>query len=283
MRRRRLPPCPAVLSGPASKGGRETAEAIRYYAQRPRPTEAYDFKAYSDDDVKMALNDWFAYKCAYCESPYGATQPVDVEHYRPKAVVLTASGRSLKPGYYWLAAAWENLLPSCIDCNRKRGQTTADGARDVTGKADRFPLADERRRVRRPGSVAREKPLLLHPYFDDPAKHLEFGPEGVVRAARDRRGPDGESARGRATRDVLGLNRDRLVRARHDHQLRVELQLERIAEAEQDISDHPGTARFEERLKRELAELKRLQADDAPYTLLTAQLIKRHRAERSLR
>ena len=282
MRRRRTPPCPPVLKGPASKGGRETADAIKYYAQRPRPTKTYEFKVYSDDTVKTALNDSFGYKCAYCESAYGATQPVDVEHYRPKAAVLTARGRTLKPGYYWLAATWENLLPSCIDCNRARGQTTTDRARDLSGKANRFPLADERRRVRRPGSVAREKPLLLHPYFDDPGEHLEFGPEGVVRAARDPRGPRGESARGRATRDILGLNRDRLVRARHDHQLRVELQLERVAEAEQDISDHPGDAGVERRLRRELEELKKLQTDDAPYTLLTAQLIERHRNAREI-
>lgn len=282
MRRRRTPPCPSVLKGPASKGGRETADAITYYAQRPRPTKSYEFKVYSDDAVKTSLNESFGFKCAYCESSYGATQPVDVEHYRPKAAVLTGTGRTLKPGYYWLAATWENLLPSCIDCNRARGQTTTDGARDLSGKANRFPLADERRRVRRPGSVKREKPLLLHPYFDDPGEYLEFGPEGVLRAARDPRGPGGESARGRATRDVLGLNRTRLVRARHEHQLRVELQLERVAEAEQDISDHPGDAGVERRLRRELEELKKLQTEDAPYTLLTAQLIERHRRQRAI-
>ena len=95
-------------------------------------------------------------KCAYCESFYAGTQPVDVEHYRPKGKVDGMAGH---PGYWWLAGRWENLLPSCIDCNRKRRQKTpkaADGLlvtllengdfdrQDTlsTGKATAFPLAE---------------------------------------------------------------------------------------------------------------------------------------------
>jgi uncharacterized protein (TIGR02646 family) len=280
MRCRPVPACPAVLAGAVSKGGRETSAAIAYYGQRPQPTKSYDFKAYGDDAVRKALNEAFGFKCAYCESSYGATQPVDVEHYRPKAAVLAASGRMLKPGYYWLAATWDNLLPSCIDCNRARAQEIDAAAKATTGKANRFPLADERRRIRRPGSVDREDPLLLHPYYDEPEAHLEFGLEGVVRATADLDAPTGESRKGRATRDVLGLNRTRLVHARHDYQLRVEVQLERVADAEQDIVEHPAEERYERRLRRELTQLAKLQAADAPYTMLTGQIIQRYRQNR---
>ncbi|MEF9674035.1 hypothetical protein QNM99_25505 [Pseudomonas sp. PCH446] len=46
---------------------------------------------------------------------------MDVEHYRPKGAV---SEDASHPGYWWVAMDWDNLLPSCIDCNRKRKQVT---------------------------------------------------------------------------------------------------------------------------------------------------------------
>jgi hypothetical protein len=80
---------------------------------------------------------------------------------------------------------------------RRREQQTVDGSSGVSGKANWFPLADERRRVRAPGSLAREQPLLLHPYYDDASEHLEYWhPEGVVRAAPEVWAPGQESRRG---------------------------------------------------------------------------------------
>jgi hypothetical protein len=231
---------------------------------------------YGRREVREALNAAFLYKCAYCESPYGATQPVDVEHYRPKGAVLTSSGQLLTPGYYWLAATWDNLLPACIDCNRTREQKDADGNVASTGKAMHFPLQDERRRVRRPGSLAYEAPLLLHPYFDHPERHLELGLEGVLRPTGVDGDPAGD-ARGRATIAVAGLNRERLVHARNGHRLRVEIQLERVADAENNLRRFPGHPAFEGQLARELRELARFREDEAPYLLVTAQLIERYR------
>ena len=59
-----------------------------------------------------------------------------MEHYRPKARVSTEQGD--KPGYYWLAARWENLLPSCTDCNSPRKQVMAG----VTVRQDDYVIAD---------------------------------------------------------------------------------------------------------------------------------------------
>lgn len=280
MRARAIPPCPSVLDGPTSAAAAETAKAIEHYAQHAPPSKSYQYKVYRDDTVKQALNEAFGFKCAYCESSYGATQPVDVEHYRPKGEVVTRTGRTLRPGYYWLAATWDNLLPSCIDCNRARTQATDEEGSRLVGKANLFPLVDERRRVRRPGSLVNEKPLLLHPYFDQPENHLEFGPEGVVRAVEDPAEPHGECPRGRATKEVLGLNRRGLVMARAAHRRLVEVQLERVADAEADFAERSGDARCEHRLRRELDELAKLQADDVPYTLMTAQLIDAYKARR---
>jgi hypothetical protein len=69
-------------------------------------------------------------KCAYCESVILNTHPGEVEHFRPKGRVRGRDGKVEKvtiggaetehPGYWWLAYAWSNLLPCCIDCNRRR-------------------------------------------------------------------------------------------------------------------------------------------------------------------
>ncbi len=113
-----------------------------------------------------------------------ALRPVDVEHYRPKNAVADTEHE----GYWWLAMDWTNLLPSCIDCNRKRNQKAPDPTltnlvdlfdtdRDRTismksGKGTTFPIADEVGRAEfipfgaAPGNrntVENEQRLLLDP------------------------------------------------------------------------------------------------------------------------
>ena len=47
--------------------------------------------------MKRRLDLLFHGKCAYCETFYSASAPVDVEHYRPKGAV---SEDPSHPGYY---------------------------------------------------------------------------------------------------------------------------------------------------------------------------------------
>ena len=140
---------PASLNGARSAGGEERQEATDFYADSTNNDESFDFKAYKKPDVVAALEAMFGQKCCYCESDYGAVAPTDIEHYRPKGAILDPDGKIRKPGYYWLAAEWTNLLPSCIDCNRERGHEYEDG-REVTGKANKFPLVDETKRAAAP-------------------------------------------------------------------------------------------------------------------------------------
>src|SRR4051794_24811090 len=113
MRRVPLPPSPALLDRPGSPGAQEIARATDYYDTQPPPTRAFKHAVYKRAAIRNALNAAFAFKCAYCESGYGGTQPVDVEHYRPKGKVVTPTGATIKAAYYWLAATWDNLLPAC--------------------------------------------------------------------------------------------------------------------------------------------------------------------------
>lgn len=280
MRRIAQPPCPPVLDGPSSQGGAEIVEATTYYGSVPRPEKGYLHTAYKHQSVRDRLNEAFGYRCAYCESSYGATQPVDVEHYRPKGEIATSNG-TIKPGYFWLAATWCNLLPSCIDCNRVRYHRGRDGVPRRSGKGNWFPLVDERQRVVTPdGDISTEQPLLLNPYHDHPERHLEALEEGALRPAAAPGEPGGEDARGRATIDVIGLNRPQLVTAREAYAVRVKAQLRRVADAEDNIRRHPDDQNLYHQLRRELNELKELKKPSSPYRLLTEHLIAAHRDQR---
>lgn len=257
---------PASLDGAQSAGVKERGKAIAFYADPTNDRRSFDFKAYKARDVIAALQRDFGTKCAYCESDYGSVTAADIEHYRPKGAIQLPNGRRRKPGYYWLAAEWENLLPSCPDCNRARGHEYDDG-HGVTGKANQFPLVDENRRASAPGGEADEEPYLLDPTVDDPKAHLEFTQDGFVVAAR----PNGEeSERGRQTIEVLGLSRPLLVRDRRDQQLSVEGILRRFRRAVTRLAE--GEDRYaRENLAEAIDELKAKVHPSAPYAAMARQ------------
>jgi uncharacterized protein (TIGR02646 family) len=202
---------PASLDGPNSAGGRETQRAIDFYRVKTNRQGSFTFEAYKGADVIAAYKADFLGKCAYCESPYVATQPVDSEHYRPKGGYFKG-GQLKKPGYYWLAADWRNLLPSCVDCNRGRIQHFADEPKHLSGKTNFFPIADEKARATKPGAEAREQRLLLNPRLDDPEQHLEFVADGIICERLDQN--QQPNPMGVESVKVYGLQRDGLVSRR---------------------------------------------------------------------
>lgn len=176
-------------------GRKELGRARDHFGAVPASERKFVFAAYKGDDVRHALEQLFFGKCAYCETRYDVSGPVDIEHFRPKGEV---DGAPDHPGYWWLAAVWPNLLPSCVDCNRKRWQHTPSTSASLvqllaaatpavgytpmkTGKESAFPIADATLRVAvepAEDSVtaahAAEGALLLDPCTDDPIRHLRF-------------------------------------------------------------------------------------------------------------
>ncbi|WP_375417642.1 hypothetical protein [uncultured Hymenobacter sp.] len=151
---------------------------------------------YNDVTVKQQLIADQAGKCCYCEAYLLHVGYGDVEHYRPKNGFRQAPGAKLeKPGYYWLAYDWTNLLFTCKRCN-------------VGHKRSYFPLANQAtgRAHSHHDPLARERPLLLHPVQDDPAGHIWFR-RAVAVAVR-------KSPRGRATIAFCGLNRKKTLEQR---------------------------------------------------------------------
>jgi uncharacterized protein (TIGR02646 family) len=215
-------PRPAVLDpdDPESPASRETERAI-HHVENPAVHPKPKFSVYSHDEVKLALIELFRRKCAYCEASFLAATSGDIEHFRPKGRIDPGTGEEkIQPGYYWLAATWENLLLSCPGCNRSKRQLerTADGALrftdQATGKIDLFPLADETRRVTsHEADLAAEESvrLLLDPCRDQPEEHLSFDIEGNV-LPRELQGRVSE--RGRWSIRVYALDRWALKEAR---------------------------------------------------------------------
>lgn len=142
-------------------------------------------------DVIAALLEMSHGTCAYCERELSPSGPdsVLVTHHRPIWGAVGLEGDVEPRAYCWLTYDWDNLFPACADCVRMRGT--------------RFPVLGPRATSRE--ELAAEHALLLDPVADDPDEHLRYEPDGTVTAFTER---------GRATHDILALNRDYLVRAR---------------------------------------------------------------------
>jgi hypothetical protein len=197
-------------------------------------------------------------------------------------------------GYYWLAADWGNLLPSCIDCNRARWQEIPGGDRQKVGKGNRFPIVDEDQRAKEPGEEAQEQRLLLHPCLDQPEEELEFvvqdpeneDREGLVLPAIQAGGTSSRMAG--ASIQVYALQRKGLVDLRRDRLILVKKQIarvnrlvERIRLLEEQPSGAPLLQELLEEamddLTEEMKELARMQAPDQPFLCMTRQCIERLR------
>jgi uncharacterized protein (TIGR02646 family) len=266
-----------VEQPPFSPGAKELAKVKAWFTARNRvpPPKRPAFAAYGGNDVKKALETIFEGKCAYCESRYVAQQPVDVEHWRPKARVHGEAEEA--GGYEWLAMAWENLLPSCIDCNRERKHPIPDPDRpghtkDIfLGKADHFPLDPASTRWRF-GQPNREKPLLIDPCTEDPAMFFDFparGPDaGVVLPKQGLSA--GDFLRATESIRIYALNRKNLVEERRRHLLRLELTFRLIRLLFQLSGDPalPESRRpaVEAAVAVALAELKESADPKAPYS-----------------
>lgn len=206
---------PSVLKGDESAGKKERSEAERFFKVKTNRVKKFPggFKAYKKLEIKAALTKLFHGKCAYCENRYSVVHPVDIEHFRPKGAVMHA-GALRKPGYYWLAAEWTNLLPSCIDCNRSRRHPSLsdDADLETSGKANWFPIANEDQRANYPPDETSERRLLLDPCRDRPEAHLTFHDDALV---------EGRSVKGKKSIEVYGLNRPVLVSERKAVRLRL--------------------------------------------------------------
>jgi uncharacterized protein (TIGR02646 family) len=215
----------------------------------PPPKRSYDFKVYKTAEVREALDELFHGKCAYCEFKRAGAQ-FDIEHYRPKAQVVEPSGARIG-GYWWLASTWNNLLPSCQDCNRKRYQDV-DGEPFAFGKENKFPLKDGSIRATQCGGEAAEVPLLMDPTIHNPSAHIEFrvvrdSLQQGVSLVSAKLGADGQpDLIGQMTIDTVGLDRPSLS---HQRMATIERMRFSLKLLERDWMRHKAAIYIDERLR----------------------------------
>ena len=203
-------------------------------------TFVFDGTLYGDPTVKQALIIAQHGKCCFCERKIGGEG--DVEHFRPKAGFCQGEGHPLeRPGYYWLAYEWDNLLLACPICNQRF-------------KRSLFPLLDPAKRARNHhGDLTQERPLFIHPAKEDPARFIGFRQE-VPYAIRG-------SRRAKETIKALGLNRENLTEERRDHLSHL-IYLRRVLDQETRLT---GTAEGRQLLREADAYLREATLDSAKF------------------
>jgi len=217
-------PVPPSLSGPSNAVANEIASAAAHY-QACVPWTAnhvsFRFSQYRGPDVKLALRQLSGGNCAYCESKIGAVGAREVEHYRPKGGITNLAGH---PGYWWLAYQWDNLLPTCRDCNKSLrqhivtpGMNKAEvldlqGKRAATsfGKANQFEIRGQRA-VGSGCNLELEDPLLIDPCRNDPRIHVKWDFSFELTLIEPVFGEAGYSIYGAYTIKTCALNRAELV------------------------------------------------------------------------
>jgi hypothetical protein len=277
--RGRIPEPPSL----ATAGAAERQKAIDHYQVATNKDTSFPFAAYKGEDVVAALNALFHQKCAYCESSYRATSPADIEHFRPKGAIVIRGTRGAKdtrdkPGYYWLAATWDNLLASCPDCNRARTHVFTDAVDDdvteVRGKENKFPLIDETRRVRAP--VAGEgteqgQRLLIDPCRDLPEAHLVFHADGLMWA---RKTGSSYSRKGLESIKAYGLTRKELKEERRRHLKLLANQMRGMLFFIEALEGRPGDPALLDEFRIRHDELRAATRDSEPYAGLSRQFIR---------
>ena len=124
-------------------------------------------------------------KCAYCETTTKTNQPGDVEHYRPKS------------SYWWLAYCYDNYLVSCRICNqvktnhfptenkKMQGPAIHSNTTEASIESLAGTIVPDPRNENQVNEFMRqyrqEGPLLINPYFDDPAEYFAWRADDVLR------------------------------------------------------------------------------------------------------
>lgn len=233
---------PGILKDAGGAGLTERNAAIAFFSRKKIPeAEKFTYAVYGSPEVKKAVSDLSYNKCAYCESFVLAIDDGDVEHFRPKGEVFLENKTSLKPGYYWLGADWDNLFLSCKHCNQARKQETPDGKLRTMGKKNQFPLSDDKKRIRlHTKNIKSEERyrLLIDPAKEDPLDYIEFDEQGLVRPKIH--ADNTEDPKGSASIEVFALLRKRLVEAREMHALTVMSALKTYEALSRDLDENEG-------------------------------------------
>ncbi|MDI1279186.1 hypothetical protein [Methylobacter sp.] len=215
-------------------------------------TNTFGFESgiYANKIVKKALIAMQHGKCCFCEAKITHVSYGDVEHYRPKAGYKQDGQEALqKPGYYWLAYDWDNLLLSCTLCNQQF-------------KKNLFPLLHPEKRARsHHEDIAAEQPLLINPALVNLQDHIGFRSE-IPYAI------DGNHY-GKTTIAVLGLDRESLNEERRASLAKIILLFDLIELA----TNQSENSELQELAKQANQQLKQSVLPTAEYSAMVGAYI----------
>lgn len=137
----------------------------------------------------------FSGACAFCERSVESS--AGISHFRPLSLEVHGHDGDYSDHYSWLAYEWLNLFLICRTCQKHRQNWFF-----VQRKRARFLATFDEVR-------SEEQPLLIDPTLENPASHLSFLLSGECVPKRN-------SAKGKATVDLLALNADELVYQRRN-------------------------------------------------------------------
>lgn len=223
-----------------------------------------EYPKYSDGIVENKV-------CTHCgEAPTGSK----------KQLAKLTKKKMIKPGYYWLAADWNNLFLSCRNCNQKSKQLLANAVElESVGKMNQFPLLDENLRLKTHTDLLENEEnvrLLINPSVEDPEDYFEYDIEsGVIRAKKTNVLIE---KRALASIKIYSLQRVPLVHLREKKIVDISRQMKRVERELRNVNtfydpDNPDTHTFVESLQEELAILKGFLNEKEEFVGLAKQMI----------
>lgn len=285
---------PLSLTVQAGSGVDETRKAIEFYSDPQNKDKKFDFKEYRKPDVKDRLIKLFNGKCAYCEGSVPASHDGDVEHFRPKGAV-EINNQMAKPGYYWLAAHWDNLFLSCQHCNQKRKHRLEGGGTLAAGKTSKFPVGDENDRVthnKLPDDLVdqgqvdmdqlkelceNEPRLLLDPCLDDPQEHLAFHNDGAVVPAVT--AEEAQVPLGHNSIMVFGLHRPQLINDRATELVKIHSDMDHVRQVAGFLDSDPSNPALTQIMQGAIGKLEVHCQPKQRYSAMARQLVDEFKEE----
>lgn len=293
---------------PISEGEKETKDAIAFFSTPGNHQLKYQktgkkgariqesYSVYADVTVRKVLLKMFHGKCAYCESRITSICNGDVEHFRPKGKIEGANPS--KPGYYWLAAEWENLLFACPFCNQTNTHEIIENGlvkEVVLGKLNQFPLLSEGHRLKHVhGNIyftdkvayqhafelEESERLLLNPCLDDEIeKFFKYEEDGAI-VVNEGLSPV-EQKKSETSIRVYALHRLNLSQARKEKVIQIKAQIKRVEQAIKNFNDHIDAIEekriwFEGIMREEMNTLKKFKNSDQEYAGLARYIIDKY-------
>jgi len=264
------------LNNPSSKAFIETEKAKLHFSHGLNQNQNFIFNAYRCDSLKKVLKSSFNGKCGYCESYITHIGAMEIEHYRPKKAVKI-NNNLVYPGYYWLAADFQNLLPACPACNQLRRYELEDGTCSTSGKGNNFPIKCESKRAKIPGDEIHEIPRLLHPYNDLPHEHLKFSNTGMIHY---------KTTKGKFSIEIYALKRLELVPRRKEVIAGIKVDICNIVDAIKSIIEANSLLqiqRHKSAFNRNHKSLRKRMCSNSAYSAVARDLLHEEKVLKDLK